>query len=204
MKIGYARVSTSDQSLDLQMDALKREGCEKIFFEKMTGTQKQRPEFNRVLDILRSGDELIVYKLDRIGRSLINMVEVVQYLNDNEINLRCIAEPINTTTPQGKMMFGSMATFAQYERDLISERTKAGLEAAKRRGRVGGRPPGLSKAAKIKAKQAKDLYLNEHLSVTEMLTILGISKTTFYKYLKMQGVEVVKGRRIVRNKYKKH
>ena len=203
MKVGYARVSTSDQNLNLQLDALKREGCEKIFAEKMTGKLRYRPEFDKVMDILREGDELIVYKLDRIGRSLINVVNIINELTERKVTIKCTAEAINTTTPQGKMMYGLMAVIAEYERNQISERTKAGLAAARARGRIGGRKPGLSKIAKIKAKQAADLYLNERLSVTEMLNILGLSKTTFYKYLKLQGVEITRGRRIVRNKYKK-
>jgi len=177
MKIGYARVSTKDQSLDLQIDALKKEGCKQIFHEVVSGTKTERAELDRLLSQLREGDILVIWKLDRLGRSLKHLVELVHELNEKGIGLQSINDPIDTTTSQGRLVFNIFASLAEFERDIIRERTQAGLKAARARGRVGGRPKG-------------SLYKDEKLSISEICTNLSISKATLYKYLRHQGVEI--------------
>lgn len=151
MKIGYARVSTKDQLLDLQIDALKKDGCELIFKETASGAKTDRPELQKLLNHLRKGDIVVVYKLDRLGRSLKHLLEVVAELNLKEVGIRSINDAIDTTTPQGRLFFNISASFAEFERDLIRERTKSGLEAARARGRKGGRRQGMTKEAEQKA-----------------------------------------------------
>jgi len=142
MKIGYARVSTADQNLDLQLDALKAAGCDKIYYEKMSGAKSDRPELNRMRSELRAGDMVVVWKIDRLGRSLIDLLQVVNDFKEKEIGFCSINDSISTETKEGRLMFGLLAGLAEYERDMIKERTASGLEAARLRGRVGGRPPG--------------------------------------------------------------
>ena len=190
MKIGYARVSTQDQSLSLQLDALQQIGCEKIFEEKLTGTKKDRPQLQKLLDQLRPGDELVIWKLDRLARSLQDLVALVNQINDKGASLFSLNDQINTTSAQGKFTFHVFAALAEFERDIISERTKAGLEAARARGRKGRRPKGLSRAAQHTALIAEKLYLEGILSVKEICQQLSISKGTLYKYLRHQGVAI--------------
>lgn len=143
MKIGYSRVSTNDQNLDLQTDALKAAGTEKIYFDKVSGT-KERPKLAEALEFLREGDTLIVWRLDRLGRSLKDLVSIVASLEERKINFVSLTENIDTTTATGKLIFHIFASFAEFERNLIRERTKAGLTAARARGVKGGRKPALN------------------------------------------------------------
>lgn len=190
MKFGYARVSTKEQSLDLQMDALKKAGCKEIFREVVSGAKTERVELNRLLQKLRKGDVLIVWKLDRLGRSLKHLVLLVHELMEKGIGLQSLNDPIDTTTSQGRLVFNIFACLAEFERDVIRERTQAGLKAARARGRTGGRPKGLSEKAKRKAIAAEALYKEGQLSVVEICQNLNISKATLYKYLRHRGIEV--------------
>ena len=190
MKFGYARVSTKEQNLDLQMDALKKEGCEQIFHEVVSGAKTKRTELDRLLSTLREGDVLVVWKLDRLGRSLKHLVTLVSELVEKGIGLQSINDPIDTTNPQGKLVFNIFACLAEFERDLIRERTQAGLKAARARGRTGGRPKGLSQKAQRKAIAAVALYKEGKLSVIEICQNLNISKASLYKYLRHQGIDI--------------
>ena len=189
MKIGYARVSTKDQNLSLQNDALQKEGCELIFEEKASGAKSDRPELRRMIDQLRKGDIVIIWKLDRLGRSLRDLVNLVTEIQDKGAGLKSLNDSIDTTTPQGKLTFHLFAALAEFERDIISERTKAGLESARARGRKGGRPKGLSEQAKNKAIIAETLYREGDFSVKQICQHLDIARSTFYKLLKYRGVQ---------------
>lgn len=190
MKIGYARVSTFDQNYSLQLDALKNEGCEKIFKEKVSGSKAERKELNRMLEQMRSGDELVIWKLDRLGRSLPHLVSLVRELNDRGIGLKSLNDPIDTTSSQGRLVFNLFASLAEFEREVIRERTMAGLKSARARGRTGGRKPGLSEDAEKTAIAAEVLYKERSLSITEICSKLNISKPTLYKYLRFRKVKV--------------
>ncbi|MCF2220642.1 recombinase family protein [Chryseobacterium sp. PS-8] len=195
MRIGYVRVSTQDQNFNLQEDALRKSGCEMIYRETASGANTDRPELARIMEHLRSGDIIVVYKLDRLGRSLKHLLEVVEILNKKEVGLQSISDMIDTTTPQGRLFFHISASFAEFEKDLIRERTKAGLEAARARGRKGGRKAGISKEAEQKAILAEIYYNEGKLSVNEIAADLKISKMTLYKYLRHRNVFI--------NSYKK-
>lgn len=190
MKIGYARVSTHDQSFNIQSDALKKTGCEKIYKEIASGVRTDRPVLNDLLDNIRSGDILVIWKLDRLGRSLKHLVELANNLIGNEIGLQSLNDPIDTTNPQGRLSFNLFASLAEFERELIRERTQAGLSSARARGRKGGRPQGLSKKAKATACAAETLYREGKLSVKQIADELGISKSTLYSYLRHRGVKI--------------
>jgi len=190
MKIGYARVSTQDQELGLQLDALEQAGCEKIYQEKVSGAAKARPQLEALLEHLRKGDVVVVWKLDRLVRSLKDLVSLVNQIQEKGASFQSVNDQIDTTSAHGKFTFHIFASLAEFERDIIRERTKAGLAAARARGRVGGRPKGLSKKAQHKAMLAKQLYLEEELSISEICEQLSISKGTLYNYLHHQGVEV--------------
>jgi DNA invertase Pin-like site-specific DNA recombinase len=180
MQIGYARVSTLDQNLDLQIDALNQAGCKKIFQEKITGTKLKREQLQNAIDYLRAGDVLVIWKLDRLGRSLKDLLLIVNELNQKEIGLKSLHENIDTTTPTGKLIFHIFASLAEFEKDVIKERTNAGLKAARARGRVGGRPK------KLTDKQLtllKTLHQDKNTSLSDISNILGISKKTIYNYL---------------------
>lgn len=192
MKIGYARVSTRDQNLALQLDALQKEGCKKIYEEKISGAKANRQELRRMIEHLREGDVVVIWKLDRLGRSLRDLVNLVTEIQDKGAGLKSLNDAIDTTTPQGKLTFHLFAALAEFERDIIRERTKAGLASARARGRKGGRPRGISKAAMDKAIIAESLYRQQQMSVAEISRHLGIAKSTFYKYLKLRGVGVGK------------
>jgi DNA invertase Pin-like site-specific DNA recombinase len=159
MIIGYARVSTEDQNLDGQFDALKAAGAEKIFADKITGTARSRPELDSLLDQLRQGDVITVTKYDRLARSLRDLLDIVDTIQAHGAGFRSLAEDIDTTTPAGRLVFHVFASIAQFERERISERTKEGLEAARKRGRVGGRPPALSAAQKIEVRRMRDVEM---------------------------------------------
>ena len=190
MKIGYARVSRKDQNLDRQIDALKSAGCEKIFQEKVSGAKADRQELQLLLQQLRKGDTVIVSKLVRFGRSLKDLIINVNLVQEKGADFISLTENIDTTTPSGKFMFHMMGAFGEFERDLIIERTTDGLASARARGRVGGRPKGLSAAAEQKASIASALYKEGRLSVSQICTQIEISKPTLYKYLKVRQVQV--------------
>ena len=190
MQIGYARISTKEQSFDLQIDALRKAGCEKVYRETVSGATTERPVLDALLQDLRASDILIIWKLDRLGRSLRHLVDLAGILLEREIGLKSLNDPIDTTTPQGRLSFNLFASLAEFERDLIRERTQAGLKAARARGRKGGRPKGLQPQAKRTACAAETLYLEQRLSVREIAMELGIAKSTLYKYLRHRGVPI--------------
>ena len=184
MKIGYAGVSTKDQNLDLQIDALKKAGVDEIHSEIASGAKTERPVLAETLNKLRSGDILVIWKLDRLGRSLRHLVELVPVLTERGIGLLSLNDHIDTTTPQGRLTFNLFASLAEFERDIIRERTQAGLVAARSRGRQGGRPPGLSEQAQQTACATETLYREGKLSVAQIAGKLHISKSTLYSYLR--------------------
>lgn len=196
MKIGYARVSTNDQNLDLQIDALTKEGCEKIYQDKISGAKSERPELAKMKESLRSGDTVVVYKLDRLGRSLKHLIETIEEFDALEVSFKSLSDPIDTTTPQGKLIFNIFASLSEFERELIRERTKAGLKSARARGRLGGRPKGLSEEAEDKARICESLYREARLSANEIARNQCISKATLYKYLRHRGVEIGAQRKV--------
>lgn len=184
MKIGYIRVSRDKQTTLLQEDAMTKEQCERIFTDKLTGTRFDRPEFLRMLDIARPGDVIVVWRLDRLGRSLKQLIETVTTLKDRGIELRSIKEQIDTTTPTGKLMFHIVGAMAEFERDIIKERTQAGLDAARARGRLGGRRKAVEKMNPKDVNRAKELYEAKKNTVDEIMRMTGFkSRTTFYKYV---------------------
>jgi DNA invertase Pin-like site-specific DNA recombinase len=181
MKIGYLRISTQEQNEALQADALKEAKCEKVFADTMTGSKSERQGLEEALAYLRSGDTLIVWKLDRLGRSLQHLIAILSTLQERGIGFISLTENIDTTTPGGKLIFHVMGALAEFERDLIRERTNAGLAAARARGRVGGRP---RRAANGKVALARHLYQDPNISVAEICSILSISRSTFFRYIK--------------------
>lgn len=190
MKIGYARVSTQDQNLEMQLDALNKAGCEQIFQEKASGVKSERPELLAMQQILRKGDVIYIYKLDRLGRSLKHLLEMTSDFEKKGVGLISLNDPIDTTTAQGRLIFNFFACLSEFERDLIRERTKSGLEAARARGRKGGRSRGLSKEAERTAMLAQTLYNERKLGVDAIAKELLISKMTLYKYLRHRGVKI--------------
>ena len=182
MKVGYIRVSKQEQHEALQMDALRKAGCEKWFLDKITGTKAERKGLNEALAYLRPGDTLVVWKLDRAGRSLKHLMELLKGLDERDISFMSLTEQIDTTTPSGKLIFHLMGALAEFERDLIRERTNAGLAAAKARGNVGGRPRKLKSNAKVAL--ARHMFASKSHSIPEMCSTLGISRATLYRYVK--------------------
>jgi DNA invertase Pin-like site-specific DNA recombinase len=179
MLIGYARVSTIDQNLNLQKDALQVAGCERMFTDTVSGARVERPGLRAALEACRSGDTLVVWKLDRLGRSLPQLVETVRELYGRDVGFKSLQEQIDTTSAGGKLIFHIFASLAEFERDLIRERTNAGLTAARARGRKGGRPKGVDEK---KRKAALALKRDPNYSVKEICDIVGISRNTYYKY----------------------
>ena len=190
MKYGYARVSTRDQSLNLQIDALKKSKCDKIYKEVAKGAKTDRPKLDELLSILKHGDTLVIWKLDRLRRSLQHLVKLFNDLIKNNINIISLQDPVDTSTAQGRLMFNIFSSLAEFEKDLIRERTMAGLKAARARGKCGGRPKGLSKKAMEKSYVAEMLYNQKKLTSIQISEQLGISKTTLYKYLKIRNVPI--------------
>jgi DNA invertase Pin-like site-specific DNA recombinase len=185
---GYARVSTIDQNLDSQKDALKKYGCSKIFFEKISGKNTVRPELDKLLDSLRENDVVVVYKLDRLARSLKDLIELVGLLEAKKVEFVSLSDGIDTGTAVGKLMFHVVGAFAEFERNIISERTRVGLASARARGTMGGKPKGLSADAQKKAIKAKQLYDERKLSIDVICKVLEIaSKTTLYKYIRFEN-----------------
>lgn len=183
MQIGYARVSTLEQNLDLQILELQKSGCEKIIEEKFSGALKDRPGLIKLEEALRKGDTLVVWRLDRLGRSLKHLIEFVSDLEKKGIGFRSLCESIDTTTNSGKLVFHIFCALSEFERNLIRERTQAGLEAARARGRVGGRPKKLSYK---EIELLKRLYSEREHTVIEICDILKVSKPTFYSYLDLK------------------
>ena len=181
MLIGYARVSTIDQNTDLQTDALKIAGCQKIFIDKISGVKSDRPELNKLKEQLREGDTLVVWRLDRLGRSLRDLIDWMNYLEKEKVTLKSLQESIDTGSPTGKLIFHIFGALSEFERNLIVERTNAGLKAARARGIKGGRKPKLDAA---KQKTAQTMYDSRNHTIKEICETLKITKPTLYKYLK--------------------
>lgn len=180
MLVGYARVSTQDQDPALQLDALKAAGCEKVFTEKASGAQRERPQLQAALDYMREGDTLVIWKLDRLARSLKQLIETVEALAARGIGLRSLTEAIDTTTSGGKLIFHIFGALAEFERGVIRERTRAGLEAARARGRTGGRPPALSPDDLA---AAKALLRDPSIRVEDVARRLGVVPSTLYRHI---------------------
>lgn len=181
MYLGYARVSTEDQKLDLQKDALKKIGCKEIFTDVISGAKTKREGLDKLLNYARPGDTIVVWKLDRLGRSLQHLIETIKILEVRGIGFRSLQENIDTNTSGGKLIFHVFGALAEFERDLIRERTQAGLKAARARGRVGGRPKAMDEK---KIRQAKALMADTENSIADICKTLKIGKTTLYKYVK--------------------
>ena len=179
MLIGYARVSTEDQLLDLQLDALKNAGCERIFSDKISGSRSYRPGLEEALSHLRAGDVLVTWKLDRLGRTVKGLVDLIGELAGQGIQFRSLTDGIDTTTPAGRFFFHVMASLAQMERELIAERTRAGLQAAKKRGRIGGRKRLMTPG---KVDSARRL-LDSGMAPREVAQNLGVSIPTLYRWV---------------------
>lgn len=180
MLIGYARVSTAEQNLDLQRDALTAAGCERIIEDTLSGAKAERPGLSKLKDLLRPGDTLVVWRLDRLGRSLRDLIDWISYLDLHSVAFRSLQESIDTLTPGGKLIFHMFGALAEFERNLIRERTQAGLIAARARGRKGGRP---AAATPKKQALAVQLYQEKKRPVAEICEMIGISRSTLYKYV---------------------
>jgi DNA invertase Pin-like site-specific DNA recombinase len=181
MLIGYARVSTDDQNLDLQRDALEKAGCEQIFTDRVSGTKDNRPGLTDALSHLHTGDTLVVWRLDRLGRSLTHLIATVTALQERGVGFKSLTESIDTTTSGGRLVFNIFASLAEFERDIIRERTMAGLQAARARGRNGGRP---KKLTRKQIEMLQHLAADKKHSVKEICQTLGIGRTAFYRYVK--------------------
>jgi DNA invertase Pin-like site-specific DNA recombinase len=178
--IGYARVSTTDQDPTLQEQALVRAGCDRIFVDRASGALAHRPELDAALAYLRAGDTLVVWRLDRLGRSLQHLLEIVGALGDRAVGFKSLAEALDTTTSSGRLLFAIVGAIAEFERDLIKERTQAGLAAARARGRNGGRKPLMTPT---KVTLARRMY-DEGMAASEIASTLGVSRPTVYRHLK--------------------
>ena len=185
MLIGYARVSTIEQNLDLQLDALKNIGCKKLYEDKISSSQLNRPGLNDALADLRAGDTLVVWKLDRLGRSLRNLIELINDLQEKEIMFRSIQDGIDTSNSIGQFFFHITGAFAELERNLIKERTKAGLDAARARGRTGGRKPSLNKK---QIQMMLEIYNARSTSIVEICEQFKISRKTCYRYIEKSKI----------------
>src|SRR5947208_10006410 len=184
MNIGYARVSTQDQTLNLQKDALQKLGCNKIFTDTASGAKAERIGLEEALEYVREGDTLVVWRLDRLGRSLKHLIETITRLNNRKIGFKSITENIDTTTSGGKLVFHIFGALAEFERDIIKDRTKAGLNAARARGRLGGRPKAKLLATPKKVALAQSLYENRNNTIDEICKTLHISRATLYRYIR--------------------
>lgn len=180
MIYGYARVSTADQHLERQTDALEQYGTDKIFCEKMSGTKKNRPELDRLLQELHNGDTLVIESLSRLGRSVKNLSELMERFNQQNVRLVSLKETIDTQSSTGRLLFTILSSLAQFERDVLAERTKEGLNAARARGRLGGRP----KIDAKKIEKAVALYQTRQYTLSEITELTGVSTSTLYRYVK--------------------
>lgn len=185
MKIGYARVSTDDQSLNLQLDHLNRDGCDRIYMEKITGRGRHRPALDEALAQLNAGDVLVVWKLDRLGRSLKHLISILQELESRQVGFRCISDGIDTETPSGRLLFHVIGAIAEFECSLISERTKAGLQSARRRGKQIGRPLLIDKN---QIRLAHQLSASGKVSHADIAARLNVGKTTLWRAMKRDSV----------------
>jgi len=183
MQIGYARVSTDEQTLDLQLDALKAAGCERLFTDQVSGAKADRPGLQQAIDQLCAGDTLVVWRLDRLGRSLRHLIETVQALAQRGVGFKSLTETIDTTNSSGKLIFHIFGALAEFERDLIRERTQAGLAAARARGRKGGHPRVKSLSDPKQLALARRLYADKETPVGELARMFKVSRSTFYRYL---------------------
>lgn len=188
MLIGYARVSTDDQHLDLQRDALKGAGCERWFEDMASGAKADRTGLAALMNVVRAGDTVVIWRLDRLGRSLKNLIELVEHLESAKVGLRSLQENIDTTTSGGRLVFHLFGALAEFERNLIRERTQAGMAAARARGRMGGRPKRLEPS---KLALALRLHQEDKHTVKEICQMMGISKSTLYNYLAKADRNVV-------------
>ena len=189
MKIGYARVSTKEQDLSLQVDALKREGCEEIYKEKISGKKRSRKELEEMLSKIRKGDEVIVYSLDRLGRTRKQLLDLLDEFKEREIHFKSLSEGhFDTSTPMGQAIFEIIAILKAMEVNVLSERTKAGLATARARGRNGGRPTGSHN--KTKSGAAAHLY-KQGVTIDKICSELNISRSTLYRYLRIEGIKIV-------------
>ena len=190
--IGYARVSTADQSLDMQIEALKKAGCNQVFTDVASGSKAARPGLEKALAYLREGDTLVVWKIDRLGRSLRHLVQTVDELRERGVAFRSLTDTgIDSTTRNGKLLFNLFAMLAEFERDLIRERTKAGLSAAAAQGRKGGRRHVVTPA---KLERARKLITTKQMSVREAAVVIKVGKTALYEALNKAGDDRIKGR----------
>ena len=184
MIFAYVRVSTADQNPDSQIDELKKHGFDELFIDKISGSKSERPALNQLLNKIRKGDTVIIYRLDRLGRSLKHLIELVDLFHEKGVSLVSVSDSINTKSASGKLIFHIFGAIADFERGLIQERTKIGLSAARARGRLGGRPKGLTDEAKKKAKIVYQLYNQEEMTVREICDHLNIaSRSTAYRYI---------------------
>ena len=181
MKIGYARVSTHDQNYDLQKDALEKAGCKKIFVDEISGTVAQREGLEKAKEVLREGDVLIVWRLDRLGRSIRDLIDWVNNLEEEGVGFKSLQESIDTTTSSGKLVFHIFAALAEFERNLIRERTNAGLAAARARGRLGGRKKSLNAKER---KRIVEMYQRKNQTVKQICEMMNITKPTLYAYIR--------------------
>lgn len=188
MLVGYARISTADQKHELQIDALKKSGCEKIFTETASGAQRDRPQLKAALEYMRDGDVLVVWKLDRLARSLKQLIETVENMGEAGIGFRSLTEAIDTTTSGGRLVFHIFGAIAEFERSLIRERTMAGLDAARASGKKLGRPKSLSEEDLI---AARAMLADKRLTVDEIAAWLHVSPATLYRYLPKARGEAV-------------
>src|SRR5579859_3404883 len=182
MKIGYVRVSKQEQNEELQTDALREAHCERFFVDHISGAKFERKGLDEALTFLRKGDTFVVWKLDRAGRSLKHLIELLNTLQGRGIEFISLTEKIDTTTPGGKLIFHLMGALAEFERDMIRERTNAGLAAARARGRVGGRPKKLTTNGKVAL--ARQLFADPNQSIPEICSTLEISRSTLYRYVR--------------------
>lgn len=180
MLIGYARISTDDQNLALQDDALAAAGCEKVFRDRASGAKAERPGLGAALESLRAGDTLVVWRLDRLGRSLKDLIARAEEFEARGVGLRSLQEAIDTTSSGGRLVFHIFGALAEFERRLVQERTRAGLDAARARGRKGGRPKQLDAA---KRRHAVELYRSKRYTVNEVCRLMGVSRQTLYTYV---------------------
>jgi DNA invertase Pin-like site-specific DNA recombinase len=187
MLIGYARVSIQDQTLNLQKDALEKIGCVNIFSDTISGATKEQKGLDEALEFVREGDTLVVWRFDRLGRSLKHLIETITTLNNRKIGFKSITENIDTTTSGGKLIFHIFGALAEFERDIIRERTKAGLTAARVRGRRGGRPKATTLNNPKKMAMAQALYENKNNTIDEICKTLNISRVTLYRYIQMKA-----------------
>jgi DNA invertase Pin-like site-specific DNA recombinase len=181
MLIGYARISTTDQTLALQRDALEKAGCKKIFTDQVSGTKTERKGLTDALSHLRAGDILVVWRLDRLGRSLRHLIDTITELHDRGVGFKSLQENIDTTTSGGKLVFHIFGALAEFEREIIRERTQAGLQSARSRGRIGGRPKTLTPR---QVQILRNMAADKSLTVADICKTLGIGRTTYYRYVK--------------------